>query len=125
MAGTSQLVCRGFIETPTFEKSKAHLQELHGLTDREVDNRIEALIWALARGGDPALAQRIPTRRNLWVAVTPGGIPPLRIYLRPRATCRKNANYSGSRNGCMAPDRSRQPSEPHGNTPKGFAIPLG
>jgi hypothetical protein len=77
------LVCRGFIETETFEQSKADLRRLHGLTDRDVDDRLEALIWALARGGDPALVQRIPTRRSLWVAVTPGGIPPLRIYLRP------------------------------------------
>jgi hypothetical protein len=89
MAGTSQpagkLACRGFVETDGFGRSKADLRTLYGLTDRQVDDRLEALLWALARGGDPALAQRIPTRRNLWVAVTPRGIPPLRIYLRPRA----------------------------------------
>src|SRR4051812_6961221 len=85
MAGTSQLVCRGFIETEGFDDSKRDLQALYGLSDREVDDRLEALVWALARGGDPALIQRVPTRNNLWVAVTPRGIPPLRIYLRPRA----------------------------------------
>lgn len=88
MGGTSppsgELACRGFIDTDGFERSKAELQALHGLTDREIDDRLEALLWALARGGDPALVQRIP-ERNLWVAVTPRGIPPLRIFLRSRA----------------------------------------
>lgn len=89
MAGTSQpagqLACRGFIETEGFARSKDDLKTLHGLTDRQVDDRLEALLWALARGGAAELVQRIPTRRNLWVAITPRGIPPLRIYLRHRA----------------------------------------
>lgn len=83
MAGTNQLVCRGFAETDTFERSKADLQALHGLSDREVDDRLRALLWGLVHGGDAALVQRVPSRKSLWVAVTPGGIPPLRIYLRP------------------------------------------
>jgi hypothetical protein len=82
MAGSSQLVCRGFTETETFARSKAELKELTGLSDRQIDARLEALLWALVRGGDPALVQQVPGRK-LWVAVTLGGIPPLRIYLRP------------------------------------------
>lgn len=85
MAGTSQLVCRGFVETEGFRRSKADLLKAHGLTEHELDDRLEALIWGLAHGGDPALAQQVPTRRNLWVATTPRGIPPLRVFLRPRA----------------------------------------
>ncbi len=53
-----------------------------GLTDREVDDRLEALIWALQRDADE-VSERIPGR-NLWAAVTPVGVP-LRIYLRPLA----------------------------------------
>ncbi len=78
MGGTSGLVCRGFIETETYSKSRQLLE----LSDRQIDDRLEALIWALTR--DPDEASRVGSR-NLWVAVTPGGIPPLRIYLRPRA----------------------------------------
>lgn len=85
MAGTSQaILCRGFSDTEGFEQSKEALKLVHGLTDREIDDRLRALTWGLARGGDPALVQRVPGR-NLWVAVTPGGIPPLRVYFRPRA----------------------------------------
>ena len=83
MAGTNQLVCRGFTETETFTRSKADLQELYGLSDPEVDDRVGAVLWGLVRGTDPAFVQRIPTRRNLWVVVTPRGVPPLRIYFRP------------------------------------------
>jgi hypothetical protein len=83
MAGISPPICRGFTETETFTRSKADLQELYGLSDEQVEDRVEAVQWGLVRGGDPALVQRVPTRRNLWVAVTPGGIPPVRIYFRP------------------------------------------
>lgn len=81
MAGTS-LSCKAFIESESFERSKADLKAETGLTDGEIDDRLEALVWALQR--DPSeVAQRIPGR-NLWVAVTERGIPALRIYLRPR-----------------------------------------
>jgi hypothetical protein len=84
MAGNSPLVCKELSETDLFERSKADLQTLFGLTVAQIDDRLEAFVWALARGGDPSLVQRIATRKNLWVTVIPEGIPPLRIYLRPR-----------------------------------------
>lgn len=83
MAGSSSLVCQGFIEGEGFTSSKDDLKVTSGLTDRQIDDRLSALLWALRR--DPeANAGRVPTRRNLWVAVIPRGIPPLRIFLRPR-----------------------------------------
>jgi hypothetical protein len=86
MAGTSHsqlLLCEGFIETAGFEESKRHLMALFELTDRDVDDRIQALTWSIARDATTN-TERIPGR-SLWVAVTPAGIPPLRIFLRPRA----------------------------------------
>jgi hypothetical protein len=86
MVGTSQVVvCRGFRETDAFTRSKADLQALYNLSDEEIEDRLAAVQWGLVRGGDPALVQRIPTRHNLWVAVTPRGVPPLRVYFRPTA----------------------------------------
>jgi hypothetical protein len=85
MAGTSHsrlLLCEGFIESDSFEESKANLKALFGLTDRDIDERIRALTWSIAR--DASTNTRQIPGRNLWVAVTPGGIPPLRIFLRPR-----------------------------------------
>lgn len=82
MAGTSRLVCNGFIESDDFRRSKAELKERTGLTDGQIDDRIEALVWALYR--DPTVAEPIPGR-NLWVVGTERGLPPLRLYLRPRA----------------------------------------
>jgi hypothetical protein len=83
MTGTRELRCEGFVETREFEESKADLKRIASLTDRQIDYRLEGLLWALRR--DPAtVAQRVGSR-NLWVAVTSRGIPLLRIYLRPRA----------------------------------------
>ena len=82
MAGTSRLACKGFIESASFRRSKADLKWQLGLTDRQIDDRLEALMWALSRDAE-VTATRIPGR-NLWVASTPRGLPPLRIYLRPR-----------------------------------------
>ena len=84
MAGaSSELRCEGFIETREFERSKDELKRDTGLTDRQIDFRLEGLLWALSR--DPALvAERIPDR-NLWVAATNRGVPLLRVFLRPRA----------------------------------------
>ncbi len=83
MAGTSELRCEGFIETREFEESKTELKLAASLTDRQIDYRLEGVLWALRR--DPTtVAQRVGSR-NLWVAVTSRGIPLLRIYLRPRA----------------------------------------
>ncbi len=82
MAGTSPLLCQGFIEGDGFERSKEHLKQLFDLSDRDVDDRLDALLWALRRSAGPNV-RRIPGR-NLWVAVIPRGIPPLRVYLRPR-----------------------------------------
>lgn len=85
MAGTKPLVCRGFLETDTFEKSRERLKELLEWTDRDLDDRLEALIWAFQRDTDPGeapLTKRVPNR-NLWVARTDH--PYLRVYLKPRA----------------------------------------
>lgn len=82
MAGDNQLVCKAFIESETFRRSKDDLKQSLGLTDHQVDDRLEALVWALRR--DSGLAARRIPNRDLWVAVTPRGVPPLRIYLRPR-----------------------------------------
>jgi len=81
MAGTS-LRCKGFVETETFEQSKADLKAETGLTDEEIDDRLEAVVWALRRDAEE-VAERVPGR-NLWVAVTERGLPELRVYLRPR-----------------------------------------
>ena len=86
MAGTSHsqlLLCEGFIESDGFGKSKRDLMALFDLTDRDVDDRLHALTWSIVRDASTN-TQRVPGR-NLWVAVTPGGIPPLRIFLRPCA----------------------------------------
>jgi hypothetical protein len=83
MAGLSgQLRCEGFVESSDFAKAKDQLKLGTGLTDREIDDRLEALVWALLR--EPAaIAEQIPGR-NLWVAVTTAGAPLIRVYLRPR-----------------------------------------
>jgi hypothetical protein len=83
MAGTSELRCEGFIETSEFERSKEELKRTANLTDRQIDQRLDGLLWALRRDST-AVAHRVENR-NLWVAAIPRGIPPLRIYLRPRA----------------------------------------
>jgi hypothetical protein len=85
MAGTSHsqlLLCEGFIESETFERSKQDLKRLFELTDRQIDDRLHALTWSISREAGTN-TQPVPNR-NLWVAVIPRGIPPLRIYLRPR-----------------------------------------
>lgn len=87
MAGTKPLTCNGFIESSDFAKSKEELMADTGLTAREIDDRVEALVWALKHGDheEPEAAVRKVPGRNLWAAILPRGIPPLRIYLRPRA----------------------------------------
>lgn len=54
-----------------------------GLSVREVDDRLESLLWALRRDAEEA-ADRVPTRQNLWVAVTTEEPPFFRIYFRAR-----------------------------------------
>jgi hypothetical protein len=81
MAGTS-LLCNAFIESESFEQSKAELKAETGLTDQEIDDRLEAVVWALRRNTQET-AEQIPGL-NLWVVVTERGLPELRIYLRPR-----------------------------------------
>ena len=84
MAGTSgELRCEGFVESHEFEQSKEELKRGLGLTDREVDDRLESLVWALLR--EPSAVSKRVRSRNLWVAVTTEEIPLLRVYLRPRA----------------------------------------
>jgi hypothetical protein len=84
MAGlSSELRCEGFIESETFTKSKDDLKRDSGLTDRQIDDRVEGLVWALLREPS-AVARRVGTR-NLWAAETPAGVPVLVVYLRPRA----------------------------------------
>lgn len=56
--------------------------ELHGLTHEDVDDRMKALEDALRRSVTET-ARRVPGR-NLWVAAAPVGMPPMRVYLRPR-----------------------------------------
>ena len=84
MAGPNPLVCHGFIETETFARSKERLKQLLEWTDRDVDERLEALVWAFQHDRnrwEAPLTRQIP-RRHLWVAVTDR--PRLRVYLRPR-----------------------------------------
>lgn len=85
MAGTKSLVCHGFVEADSFTWSKGELMRETGMTEHEVDDRLEALVWGFLRGeeGDETVVSKVP-ERNLWVAVIPRGIPPLRVYLRPR-----------------------------------------
>ena len=66
-----------------------------GMTEHQVDDRLEALVWALLRGAtDDADAGVSKIRdRNLWVAVIPGGIPPLRVYLRPRVNIAEECEW--------------------------------
>jgi hypothetical protein len=86
MAGTSRLLfCEGFIESEGFERSKEDLKALSGLTDEQIDDRLEALLWEIRRDTSTNM-RRI--RDSLWVAVIPRGIPPLRIYLCPRPGAR-------------------------------------
>ena len=82
MAGPSQLRCEGFIESDGFEQSKGALRARFGLTDEQIDDRLEGLLWALRR--DPTTVSERVRSLNLWVAVTERGIPPLRVFLRPR-----------------------------------------
>jgi hypothetical protein len=79
MAGIS-LLCNEFIESESFQRSKTDLKAETGLSDQEIDDRLEALVWALRRNAQE-VAERIPDR-NLWVAVVEGGIPELRVYLK-------------------------------------------
>jgi hypothetical protein len=84
MAGNRPLVCRGFIESEGFTHSKERLKQLLEWTDRDVDDRLEALIWAFQHDPDPEeapLTKRVGSR-NLWVARTDH--PHLRVYMRPR-----------------------------------------
>jgi hypothetical protein len=83
MAGLSgELRCEGFVEADEFAKSKDELKQSTGLTDRQIDDRLDGLVWALLREPS-AVAQRVGTR-NLWAAETPVGVPVLIVYLRPR-----------------------------------------
>lgn len=83
MAGLSgELRCEGFIESDGFGRSKDELKRTTGLTDRQIDDRLDGLVWALMRMPS-AVAQRVGNQ-NLWVAVTTFEVPLLRIYLRPR-----------------------------------------
>jgi hypothetical protein len=84
MAGTSsELRCDGFVEASEFQRSKDDLKRRTGLTDRQIDFRLEGLLWALRR--EPSLVAERVAKRNLWVAVTNRGMPLLRVFLRPRA----------------------------------------
>ena len=80
MTGSSPLVCSGFVETEIYTRSKTEVMGRLGLTNEEIDNRLEGLVWALYRESS-SVAERVPGR-NLWVAVTE--YPRLRVYLRPR-----------------------------------------
>lgn len=77
-----KLACKAFVESESFERSKGELKQRTGLSDLEIDDRLEALVWALQRDAEK-VTEQIPGR-NLWVAIVERGLPPLRIYLRPR-----------------------------------------
>jgi hypothetical protein len=95
MAGLSgELRCEGFIESSAFEKSKEELKRSTGLTDRQIDDRLEGLVWALLR--DPSAVSRRIGNLNLWVAVTTVGIPLLRVYIRPRAGTARECEWVSS-----------------------------
>ena len=84
MAGTNQLVCRGFIETDSYQRSYADLRQRTGLSDREIDDRLESLVWAFVHEPDPDIPIFVRVRqRNLWVAITDPPYP-LRVFARPR-----------------------------------------
>jgi hypothetical protein len=85
MAGTRPPVCHGFIETETFKQSKERLKQILEWTDQDVEDRLEALMWAFQRDREPheAPMTRRVGERNLWVAVTDH--PYLTVYLRPRS----------------------------------------
>jgi hypothetical protein len=84
MAGLSgELRCEGFVESSTFEKSKVELKLASGLSDRQIDDRVEGLVWALLREPS-AVAMRVG-HRNLWAMETRVGVPTLVVYLRPRS----------------------------------------
>lgn len=88
MGGARPLACKGFVESRSFEKSKHDLMIETGMTARQVDNRLEALVWALSHTDGEDDSDAVVTQvagRNLWVAVIPRGIPPLHVYLRRRA----------------------------------------
>jgi hypothetical protein len=80
MAGTSTLVCSGFIETTFFTSSKEDLKVHSGLTDRQIDDRMEGVVWALHQDADQT-AHKVPDR-NLWLVPIPEGDPPLILYIR-------------------------------------------
>lgn len=90
MAGT-KLLCRGFVEAESYERSKTELKAEIGLTDEEIDDRLEAVVWALLRDPEEVAAQ-IPGR-NLWVVITEGGLPELRVFLRPRPGAPEEAEW--------------------------------
>lgn len=84
MAGTSPLVCREFVDGKGYVESRADLMRETGLTIEEIDDRVEALEWALSRGdNDEEGFVRPLASGKTWVAVIPRGIPPLRLFLRP------------------------------------------
>lgn len=85
MAGSRPLICHGFIETDAFRHAKERLKVLMEWTDADIDDRLEALIWAFQHDPDPdnaPLTRRLPGR-NVWVART--DFPYLRVYLQPRS----------------------------------------
>lgn len=63
-------------------RSKGDLVVQSGLSYEDIDDRVASLQWALRRQAEPT-AQRVQNL-NLWVATIPQGIPPLRVFLRPR-----------------------------------------
>jgi hypothetical protein len=84
MVGTKPLVCRGFEESDIFIQARAELMATLGLSLREIDDRLEAVEWALVRDVDE-VAEQVPGL-NLWVALIPRGLPPLRVYFKPHTS---------------------------------------
>src|SRR4051794_19952139 len=87
MAGTSRLRCGGFFygTTPpgSIELLRSELAERgETISDGDIEDRLEAMQWALNRG-DTENVSPVGTRR-LWVYVIRLGYPPLRVFLRPR-----------------------------------------
>jgi hypothetical protein len=82
MAGLSgALRCEGFIESREFERSKDELKARTGLTDQQIDDRLEGLVWALLRQPS-AVAEQVGSR-NLWVADDGRAADAARLFAPP------------------------------------------
>ena len=86
MAGTSPLVCREFVESEDFVRSRAKLMEETGLTVEDIDRRVEALISGHSARGDHEAEDavgRCASRAGAWWA---SELPPRHPASAPLST---------------------------------------